>query len=135
MQAMKSNAVRIGVCVLFGLLPLHIGSCTSQPDDATLQHYGYRIVKTYPHQRSSFTQGLVMDHGIFYEGTGNYGESYLLKVDPNSGDILKQVRLSPNQFGNPMSAMSMIKHLSICWIDSTIPPKAGGSRTTVNISL
>ena len=36
---------------------------------------GYRIVQTYPHDPSSFTQGLFWHDGHLYEGTGQYGRS------------------------------------------------------------
>ena len=41
---------------------------------------GYAILKTYPHDTSSFTQGLILYKGGLYEGTGEYGRSIYLKL-------------------------------------------------------
>ena len=51
--------------------------------------YDYRVVNVYPHDPEAFTQGLVFQDGILYEGTGLWGESTLRKVDLESGEILK----------------------------------------------
>lgn len=59
----------------------------------------YRVIRSYPHDRGAFTQGLVYERGFFYEGTGLYGRSTLRKVEPASGRILKEIRLEPFYFG------------------------------------
>ena len=46
----------------------------------------YRIVNTYPHDPSAFTQGLVFADGVLYEGTGLRGQSSLRKVDLKTGN-------------------------------------------------
>lgn len=61
--------------------------------------YPYRVIRSYPHDRQAFTQGLVYEGGFFYEGTGLYGRSSLRKMEPLSGRILKEVRLEPSYFG------------------------------------
>ena len=61
--------------------------------------YQYRVIRSYPHDRRAFTQGLVYEGGFFYEGTGLHGRSSLRKVDLASGRILKEIRLEPSRFG------------------------------------
>jgi glutamine cyclotransferase len=61
--------------------------------------YGYRIVNVYPHDPEAFTQGLVFQDGILYEGTGLRGASTLRKVDLESGEILQLYSLPPDYFG------------------------------------
>lgn len=62
-----------------------------------------QIVNQYPHNKSSYCQGLEFAHDnetgkeIFYESTGQYGSSKLLKVDLKTGRTLKKYSL-PNQF-------------------------------------
>ncbi|MES1222495.1 MAG: glutaminyl-peptide cyclotransferase, partial [Bacteroidota bacterium] len=53
----------------------------------------YSIVKTYPHDTSSFTQGLIIYKNKLYEGTGENGRSKLLEVDLNNGKALREVSL------------------------------------------
>ena len=37
--------------------------------------YSFEIIKKYPHSKDSYTEGLVMDGNVLYEGTGLYGKS------------------------------------------------------------
>ena len=60
---------------------------------------GYKIVHTYPHDPSSYTQGLIFQDGFLYEGTGQYGQSLLRKVDLSTGKVLQQVKLPDAYFG------------------------------------
>jgi len=61
--------------------------------------YHHRVIRSYPHDRRAFTQGLVYADGVFFEGTGLHGRSSLRKVDPASGRVLKEIRLAPSYFG------------------------------------
>ena len=59
----------------------------------------FKVVNTYPHDRAAYTQGLVMDGGTLYEGTGLNGRSSLRRVDLESGQVLHSVALDPEHFG------------------------------------
>jgi glutamine cyclotransferase len=61
--------------------------------------YRYRVINTYPHDRDGFTQGLVFEDGILYEGTGGYGQSTLRKVELTSGIVLQSRTLPAQLFG------------------------------------
>ncbi len=62
--------------------------------------YGYKILKTYPHDPKAFTQGLVYyKDDILYEGTGMWGESSLRKVDLKTGQVLQIHSLPSDIFG------------------------------------
>jgi glutamine cyclotransferase len=80
---------------------LVISSCSPQPQAASqpITIYTYQIVNTYAHDRNAFTQGLAFDNGLLYEGTGQYGNSSLRKVDLATGDVLQMRRLSSDYFG------------------------------------
>ena len=67
--------------------------------------YGYRVVNEYPHDSEAFTQGLVYHDGVFYEGTGQYGESTLRRVDPETGEVLQSVALDPEHFGEGIAVL------------------------------
>ena len=64
-----------------------------------LPRYTYEIVNTYPHDPTAFTQGLVFDGDVLYEGTGLNGRSSLREVDLVSGKVLRQVDLDQVFFG------------------------------------
>jgi glutamine cyclotransferase len=65
----------------------------------TSSDYTYKIINTYPHDRKAFTQGLVLEDGILYEGTGRNGFSELRKVELETGKVLQKYRLSEEYFG------------------------------------
>ena len=74
----------------------------TSPAAATRQSvpvYGYEIVAEHPHDPMAFTQGLVYEDGIFYEGTGQWGESTVRHVDIESGEVIQSVDIAPELFG------------------------------------
>ncbi len=80
------------------------GSTVSAPEPPA--NVSYSIVKTYPHDTSSFTQGLVLYNGGLYEGTGEYGRSHLLKVDLDKGTIQKKTPLDTKYFGEGITILN-----------------------------
>ena len=69
-----------------------------------LPMYGYTIVKTYPHDRDAYTQGLQYLDGIFYEGTGLNGRSSIRRVNLETGEILQQRAIGAQYFGEGITA-------------------------------
>ena len=58
-----------------------------------------KVVKSYPHDRQAFTQGLVYLDGVLYEGTGLHGQSGIRKVKLETGEVIQQRALDPKYFG------------------------------------
>jgi glutaminyl-peptide cyclotransferase len=56
----------------------------------------YTIVNQYPHDTSSFTQGLQFYNGKLYEGTGDYTNSALQIIDIKTGKIIKKHKIGKN---------------------------------------
>ncbi len=67
--------------------------------------YRYRVVKSFPHDKKAYTQGLVYDEGFFYEGTGQTGESNLRKVEAETGKVISQVNLDGSLFGEGVALL------------------------------
>ena len=61
--------------------------------------FTYQVVKSYPHDRQAFTQGLAYVDGVLYEGTGLNGQSAIRKVRLENGEVLQQHRLDDKYFG------------------------------------
>jgi glutamine cyclotransferase len=61
--------------------------------------YTYKVEKVFPHDTTSYTEGLQYLDGNFYESTGEDGKSHLLRVDVNSGKILQSAKLADKYFG------------------------------------
>ncbi|MCX6045672.1 MAG: glutaminyl-peptide cyclotransferase [Chloroflexi bacterium] len=61
--------------------------------------YSYTVVKTYPHDPTAFTEGLLFDNGVLYESTGLNGKSWLRQVNLETGQVLQQIDLPAQYFG------------------------------------
>jgi glutaminyl-peptide cyclotransferase len=61
--------------------------------------YGYEIVRVFPHDPRAFTQGLQYLDGVFYEGTGQVGESTIRRVELDTGKVLQKRDVPPPHFG------------------------------------
>ena len=81
------------LAVVVVLLSLH----SKKPD--TSSAYTYKIINTFPHDQKAYTQGLVFQDGVLYEGTGLPGRSSLLKVELETGNALQTHKLSAEFFG------------------------------------
>jgi len=66
----------------------------------------YNVVKVYPHDTTSFTEGLVWLNNALYEGTGNKGESKLMKTDINTGKASQEVSLDKQYFGEGIAILN-----------------------------
>jgi len=78
--------------------PISTSTASSSESDPT-PVYTYEIVNIYPHDRGAFTQGLVFEDGILYEGTGLRGRSTLRTVELETGDVLRLHSLPIQLFG------------------------------------
>lgn len=83
------------------LLLFLLACCTSHLSQAQEQvaRYGYNILNTYPHNITSFTQGLVYHEGFLFEGTGKNGQSNLSKINLEDGEVLMSKNMSQRYFG------------------------------------
>lgn len=60
--------------------------------------YGFELIKTYPHDTQTFTEGLLLDDGYLYESSGLYAKSSLKKTNFSNGQIVKEYSLPPRYF-------------------------------------
>jgi glutamine cyclotransferase len=67
----------------------------SQPAEAgsRTKRVGYRVLNSYPHDATAFTQGLLWHDGGFYESTGLEGQSSLRRVEFPSGRVLQKIEV------------------------------------------
>ena len=76
--------------------------------------YSYELVRTYPHDRTAFTQGLAIETGRLYEGTGRHGQSSLRVVELETGKVATMVRLHPRFFGEGVTVFAD-KLIQLTW--------------------
>jgi len=70
--------------------------------------YTYKVVKVFPHDTGSYTEGLVYQDGVLYESSGGttddmIGQSNIRKADLNTGKVLQKTMLDPKVFGEGIS--------------------------------
>lgn len=105
-------------------------SLPATPSTATREGtpvYGYRVVNAYPHDPYAFTQGLVYEDGIFYEGTGlTLGRSSLRKVAVETGEVLQITNLPSEYFGEGIAVvgdriwqLTWQNHVAFLWDKET----------------
>jgi len=80
--------------------------------------YGFRVIKTYPHDRSAFTQGLEYRDGVLYEGTGMTGRSSVRKVELATGRVLQKFDVPPPFFGEGITVLNQ-QILELTWQSQT----------------
>ena len=76
------------------LLSFMLFSCS----DAKVREYKLDVLAEYPHDVTSYTQGLFFQDGQMYESTGQFGESTFRKVDLASGQALDRLDFSDEYF-------------------------------------
>ena len=63
-----------------------------------VQEYKVKVVREYPHDITSYTQGLFFYGDTLYESTGQWGESTFRTVDLETGDALTRMDFSRQYF-------------------------------------
>jgi glutaminyl-peptide cyclotransferase len=71
--------------------------------DIVPEKYSYEIVQSFPHNETSFTEGLEIHNGFIYESTGENGKSALLKNNLKTGKTLQSVKLADRFFGEGLT--------------------------------
>jgi len=61
--------------------------------------YNYKVLRTIPHDNTSYTQGLFYNDNYIFEGTGRTNQSKLRKINPKNGEVLKELKLDSEIFG------------------------------------
>jgi glutaminyl-peptide cyclotransferase len=75
----------------------------AQTKGPTVERLRVEVIRSYPHDRGAFTQGLVLDQGIMYESTGLVGKSSLRQVELSTGRVIKQVEVPPPVFAEGLA--------------------------------
>ena len=85
------------ICTIFAaalLMPVLFSSCAQ----AKVKNYVLQVVNSYPHDRTSYTQGLFFHDGQMYESTGLNGKSTFRKVDIATGKALSRLNFDRKYF-------------------------------------
>jgi glutamine cyclotransferase len=85
------RAARLLATLLVALAP--IGAWAGLPVELA------QVVRTYPHDTTAFTEGLLIRDGWLYESTGYEGRSFIRKRELATERIAQSVQLPPDLFG------------------------------------
>ena len=77
-------------------------SSASPAPDTRPPVYGYEVVRTFPHDPTAFTQGLVIRDGVLLESTGR-APSSVRRVRLEDGVVLQKHELAPEYFGEGLT--------------------------------
>jgi glutaminyl-peptide cyclotransferase len=93
-------------------------SSALRPPPSVVYHR-YQVIKEYPHDPCDFTQGLIYENGFLYEGTGLYHrQSRLIKRDFKTWEIVKQIRLPDQYFGEGITIVGD-RIIQLTWQEHT----------------
>ncbi|HVP00369.1 MAG TPA: glutaminyl-peptide cyclotransferase [Bryobacteraceae bacterium] len=75
-------------------------ACAATPE------YTYKVVHVYPHDSTSFTEGLEFRNGFLYESTGEEGHSVVRKIKLETGEVVQEIKLAPHLFGEGITILN-----------------------------
>lgn len=87
--------VLIASSLMLGTAQARQGSPLQQPVKLLVPE----VISTRPHDTTAYTEGLIYYNGFLYESTGEYGQSTLRKVDPQTGEVVQSISLPKEYFG------------------------------------
>jgi glutamine cyclotransferase len=97
---MRAGAPALAVALFLGLAAFIAPAAAV----ARVPVYGFEVVRTYPHDRRAFTQGLAFHDGQLLESTGRY-PSTVRRVRLEDGVVLQLHELDDEYFGEGLTVI------------------------------
>ncbi len=69
----------------------------------TTPQFTYEVLRTFPHDTTAFTQGLLIHDGFLWESTGKKGKSKFRKIILEAGEEIQSVDLDAKYFGEGLA--------------------------------
>lgn len=92
--------------LVFCMLAVAAAFMWPHPSEPRTRVIPLKVVRTLPHDPSSFCQGLIVENGQMYEGTGHYGQSRLRQLDLESGLPSIDVAMPDTVFGEGITILN-----------------------------
>ncbi len=108
MKKIFTNSVVVAVLFLAGC-KTEESNTNREPDVnavAAPVSINYRLLKEYPHDSAAFTQGLVWYNEQLMEGTGQFEESNIRRVELATGKVLQQTNNTKDIFGEGITILN-----------------------------
>ena len=113
----KFTAILIALAILVSCGGVRKKSDYAQVVEPAL--YTYEVVAQYPHSRTSYTQGLQFIDGELWEGTGEYGNSRIMRTDLATGKALQSRANSKDEFGEGITVLGD-KIYQLTWLNGKL---------------
>jgi glutaminyl-peptide cyclotransferase len=65
--------------------------------------YAFHVIRVYPHDPSSFTQGIVFERGFMYESRGQLGLSKVTKTELHGNEVIAEEYLADQYYGEGLT--------------------------------
>jgi len=88
---------------VIALAPGLVAAQSNNPMAQPVPVFVPEVISVRDHDTSAYTQGLLLHDGLFYESTGRYGESTVRAVDPETGEVQRQVEVPEQYFGEGLA--------------------------------
>jgi glutamine cyclotransferase len=73
------------------------------------------VLRRLPHDRTAFTQGLLLHEGQLLESSGLYGRSFLHRFNPDTGTVAQRVPLEPAIFAEGIALTPDDRLVLLTW--------------------
>ncbi|MGB3412606.1 MAG: glutaminyl-peptide cyclotransferase [Microthrixaceae bacterium] len=73
------------------------------------------VERRFPHDPTSYVQGLLIEDGVLYESSGRYGESQLRAIDSKTGSVTSRVDLPADVFGEGLAVGEDGELVQLTW--------------------
>jgi glutaminyl-peptide cyclotransferase len=112
---MKRPATIIGFALLSSLVLLKTAVFSQ---NAVTPVQSYKIVNTFIHDPTAYTEGLLYKDGALFESTGQYGHSDIRKTKLETGIVIQKRGLPANVFGEGLTYLNG-KFYQLSWTNKT----------------
>jgi glutamine cyclotransferase len=89
------------------LTPISRPTLTATPSasrtPAPVEFLVSKVLNTYPHDTTAYTEGLIFHDGKLYESAGETGQSDVREVELKTGKVLRRTLLSPESFAEGLA--------------------------------
>ncbi|MEP3482174.1 MAG: glutaminyl-peptide cyclotransferase [Fuerstiella sp.] len=114
----RKTVVALGFLV-FCMLAVAAAFTWPAPSEPRTRIIPLKAVRSLPHDPASFCQGLIVENGQMYEGTGHYGQSRLRQLDLESGSPLIDVAMPDTVFGEGITILNGVLY-QLTWKENVM---------------
>jgi len=106
LSTFKLGKHKINATVYSNGLPFVVSTDLTILNSNTPKIYKYKVINVYPHDITSYTQGLEFYNGKLYESTGLYKKSKLRQVDYKTAQVVKNINIDDQYFGEGLTILN-----------------------------